>query len=461
MPVTVVNMIPKSLSGESQQDSEPNIAVNPENPLQIVATAFTPDPLNGPRAPIFVSSDGGATWSLRTIVPGGPATADISVGFGDRGGALYAGTLNFSTVNLNLLRTANPFAVTPMTLLVDRADEDQPWVTAATTGTGAGRDRVYVGHNNFNTSPKTATVEVSRDARTAPAPAGFAARKLERRTNAGQDGPPIRTAVHHDGTVYAAFHRWVKGLPSGPLDFAIDVVVTRDDNGGGGTAPFRDLVDPGDSVPGRRIAKNRFIRFTASTGPLGQERIGGDLSIAVDPRNSDRVFVAWADRVGGATGTDWTIHVRRSTNRGQTWGNDRRTIKNAKNPALAINAQGLVGLMFQQLRGTGTTRRWVTVLELTANGWQTAATRHVLHTALASQPPRQFLPYLGDYIRLLSVGDDFYGVFSGSNLPDTANFPSGIAYQRNANWTTHTLLRTDNSTPVPVSIDPFFMHHTP
>jgi hypothetical protein len=153
--------------------------------------------------------------------------------------------------------------------------------------------------------------------------------------------------------------------------------------------------------------------------------------------------------------------VRRSINRGQTWGNDRRTITNAKNPALAVNAHGVTALMFQELRGTGAARRWVTVLELTTNGWQTAATRHVLHTALASQPPRQFLPYLGDYIRLLSVGDDFYGVFSGSNLPDTANFPSGITYQRNANWTTHTLLRTDNSTPVAVSIDPFFVHHTP
>jgi hypothetical protein len=461
MPVTVVNMIPKSLSGERQQDSEPNIAVNPENPLQIVGTAFTPDPLNGPRAPIFVSNDGGATWSLRMIVPGGPATADISVGFAGRGGALYAGTLNFTTVNLNVLRTANPFAVTPMTTLVNRPDEDQPWVSAATAGTGAGRDRVYVGHNNFNAAPRTASVEVSRNARTAPAPAGFASRRIERRGNAGQDGPPVRTAVHPDGTVYAAFHRWVRNLPSGPLDFAIDVVVVRDDDWGGGTNPFRALVDPGDNVPGRRIAKNRFVRFTASTGPLGQERIGADLAVAVDPRDSDRVWVAWCDRVDGATGTDWTVHVRRSNNRGQTWGNDRRTITNAKNPALAVNAQGVTALMFQQLRGTGAARRWVTVLELTKNAWQTPPTRHVLHTALASQPPRQFLPYLGDYIRLLSVGDDFYGVFSGSNLPDTANFPSGITYQRNANWTTHTLLRTDNSTPVPVSIDPFFVHHTP
>ncbi len=40
---TVVNMIPRSLSGESNQDSEPNLAVNPENPLQIVASAFTPN----------------------------------------------------------------------------------------------------------------------------------------------------------------------------------------------------------------------------------------------------------------------------------------------------------------------------------------------------------------------------------------------------------------------------------
>jgi hypothetical protein len=46
----IVNMIPKSLSGETDQDSEPNLAVNPEQPNQIVATAFTQDPMNGNRA---------------------------------------------------------------------------------------------------------------------------------------------------------------------------------------------------------------------------------------------------------------------------------------------------------------------------------------------------------------------------------------------------------------------------
>jgi hypothetical protein len=72
-----------------------------------------------------------------------------------------------------------------------------------------------------------------------------------------------------------------------------------------------------------------------------------------------------------------------------------------------------------------------------------------------------FLPYLGDYIRLLAIGREFFGVFAGSNLPDMANFPHGVTYQRTANFTTHTLLRNDGVTPVPVSIDPFFVHYVP
>ena len=163
MTLQIVNMIPKSLSGEVGQDSEPNIAVNPEQPNQIVATAFTLDPMNGNHAPVYVSEDAGATWSLRSIVPGGPGPADITVAFGSRGGALYAGILNFTSFNFKVLRATNPFALQPMTLLVDRPDEDQPWVTAMTAHAGANdHDQVYVGHNDFSAQPTTASVELSR-----------------------------------------------------------------------------------------------------------------------------------------------------------------------------------------------------------------------------------------------------------------------------------------------------------
>ncbi len=458
--LTIVNMIPRSLSGETEQDSESSITVDPENTQHIVATAFTPDPAAGPRAPIFVSTDGGATWSLRTVVPGGMATSDISVAFASQGGALYAGILNYSNFALNILRTTNPFGTATMKKLVERPDEDQPWVTAITT---ANHDHVYVSHNNFNTLPRTATVELSMNARTAPAPAGFTPRVIERRDTLGQDGPPVRTAVHPSGVVYAAAHRWreVVRQTSSSADIKFDVVVSRDDDWGKGEHPFTDLKDPDDNHSGLRVARGRLTHFTASIGPLGQERIGADLAIAVDPTDATHVWLAWCDRVGGVTGTDWTLHVRHSTDSGATWSGDVRAATNSKNPSLAVNDQGLVGLLFQQVVGAGAARRWNTRIELTDDAWATPATRHIIHAASATQPPRTFLPYLGDYIRMVCVGPEFFGAFCGSNLPDMANFPHGVTYQRNADWSSHTLLRVDNVTPVAVSIDPFFVHYVP
>src|SRR5260370_5249352 len=65
----LVNMIPKSLSGETAQDSEPHLTVNPANPNQIVGTAFSPNPGGGSLAPIYFSLDVGDTWKLTAIVP--------------------------------------------------------------------------------------------------------------------------------------------------------------------------------------------------------------------------------------------------------------------------------------------------------------------------------------------------------------------------------------------------------
>lgn len=453
--IKVVNMVPVALSGEASQDSEPNLAVNPANTNDIVGTAFTRSPLGGLFAPIYVSTDGGTTWELRSVVPGNGSfgTGDITVGFATTGGMLYAGILNGSHGRMQILRTAAFTSTTPMEVLVDRGGEDQPWTLAGSVVvSGASRDRVYVGSNDFNQpGGRTAIVDASPDAATAPPPANFATHALERRTTVGQDGPPVRLALHASGVVYAAFHRWVTANGS---NRTMDIVVTRDDNWGTGANAFADLVDGGDGVEGQRVATGRFIRFNDI---MGQERLGADLAIAVDPANAARVYVAWCDRVGGATGTDWTVHVRASTDSGQTWTGDIRTITNAKNPSLAINSSGSLGFVAQQFTGT----RWVTQFEITTDDWATAATTMVLHTAPSTVPARTFLPYIGDYVRLLSVGTDFYGVFSGNNTPDPANFPSGITYQRGADWTTHSLLNTDGVTPVNASIDPFFFHWSP
>jgi len=109
--VMVVNLIPRSLSGESNPDSEPNLAVNPANPQLIVASAFTPNPAGSGDAPIYVSTDGGNSWSLHAIVPSDQMTADITLRFGSSSNNLYAGIIRTPIVSnaprLNILRTNN------------------------------------------------------------------------------------------------------------------------------------------------------------------------------------------------------------------------------------------------------------------------------------------------------------------------------------------------------------------
>jgi hypothetical protein len=475
MPIQVVNIIPRTRSGETQADSEPNLAVNPENPQQIVASAFTIDTSAGPnRAPIYVSNDGGNTWTMSLIVPSQGGTRDISIAFGS-GNTLYAGIIPnvpdpFGTVppGLNILRTNSLFGPAPMKVLVERRGNgvDQPYIEAIRIPAGTSNtDVVAIGSNDFNQpNRRTATLDYSKNAAaTTPAfrSAGISARSA---IQGGQDAPSVRPAIHQDGTMYGAFLHQVGRTPA-PESFQIyDVVVVRDDALGQGASPFGTLTDS-DNRFGKRVVRNRVIPFI-NRPALGQERIGSSLSLVVDPRpgQSGTVYLAWADLVAGQPAS-YTVHLRRSTDRGKTWSNDLLTLPNSTNPALAINSDGTVGFLYQQVTGPVTlgvvqpTNRWQTHLRRAADG--TAFDDIVLANCPANTPPAQGLPYLGDYVRLLAIGRDFYGIFSANNRPDNDNFPQGVKYQRNANFTARRLLALDNVTGVPVSIDPFFFKVTP
>src|SRR5207247_6582981 len=47
------------------------------------------------------------------------------------------------------------------------------------------------------------------------------------------------------------------------------------------------------------------------------------------------------------------------------------------------------------------------------------------------------------------------------NTPNTANFPSGVTYQRAADWVNNTLLNNNGVSVVATSIDPFFFSWFP
>ena len=340
---------------KTDHDVETNIAVNPANRLQIVGTAFTPDPLGGSNAPIYISTDGGNNWALNSIIPGNNTTygtGDITVRFAGSGNQLYVGTLRGGAwLTMNILRIPDYTSPTVAQLLVSRTSVDQPYVQATTVlgGSGKTKDRVYITSNDWNSTPQPAAANLSLDAFSTPVPGGFSTNLLPNRPTTTRVMPGVRPSIHPLGVIYMAYYN---NTASGA-----DVVVARDDNWGSGATPFQDLLDGADGLTGQRVVIGRTL--PAFGVNLGNSRlVASNISIAVDPTDAATVYVAWADRVGT---TDYTLHVRSSTDSGQNWSPDLLTITNATNPALAVNSSGKLGFLYQQL----------TALELPEDGWYT------------------------------------------------------------------------------------------
>lgn len=454
----IVNMIPNSWSDDENQDCEPNISVNPADPNQIIGTAFTYDnpagtsaispAMTGNLAPFFASTDGGDTWSLQFVVPSaagaGYPTGDITSRFSGNGGQVYSGIISMGAPGVPINRAPND--TTPQVAIATVAG-DQPFLEATTTG---GNDRLFVG---FNANGMNSTALVFPDANAAGPT--FTSNSLDVRQPA--DMPPTRTAIHSSGTIYCAFYTYDGPLigPGTPDPTSKrDVVVVKDLNWGTSTPPFQALIDGGDSKPGVRVVtgiSNPWYSSNFLDPGFGNDRFGPELAIAVDPNNVERVYLAYATGTGDS---DFALHLIWSGDGGQNWSGDVRTISTAKNPSIAINNLGMVGFVYQQITG----QNWVTVLEISDNGFTSGFATHVLSNTPtnAPTPSPQYGTYLGDYIKLLASGSDFYGTFCANNTPVAANFPSGVVYQRNVNWATQTLLGNDGITPVSPSIDPFF-----
>lgn len=448
--ITVVNIIPNLQSGETNGDSEANLAVNPTNVQEMVATAFTPSPnIGSGKSPVFFSNDGGLTWALKDLINATPVR-DQTTRFATTSGELYGGVLwgtgsNIANINFDILRTNDFTGATTMTLLKQRKNDDQPFIEAQTVPSGpdAGKDRIYIGSNDHAPSNIPATIDLSLDA-DASLPITTSTLVIEQRTVA-RDGFPTRPAIHPNGTIYAIYYALVS--PN------CDVVIVRDDNWGSGGTPFLALVDT-DGKQGIRIAQNVGNPFGGAS--IGQQRLGSDLAIAVDPRSSAAVYVCWADFQSGAQ----TLFVSKSTDSGAHWSAPLRSIANATNPALAIDVDGRLGFLYQQVTGNPSNQNWQTTVEFTRDDFATITT-YILANTPAATPAFSGNPYLGDYLSMMAVGRSFFGIFTANNTPDKANFPNGVIYQRNANFTSKTLLANNNITPVPISIDPFVFKVVP
>ncbi|MFZ1009677.1 MAG: hypothetical protein WAN65_22755, partial [Candidatus Sulfotelmatobacter sp.] len=470
---TIRDIMPQSHSDETNQDSEPSIGVNLADPTQIVISTFTPPDPGQVNGPVFYSEDGGASWHLSFIVPGGEP-GDQTFAFGETSNQFYGAILDQSD-NMDELSTSDPFVAgtmaTPESL---PQPQDQPFISATTVrfGPEAGKDRTYVGFNDQNewATGKTSAVSICLDAlATTPT---FTTAFLEKRSTPTwlysgsgfvQDGPQVRVAIHADGTLYGIFNG-VRTFDFTTSNVTADVVVVRDDNWASGSDPFTALLDPIDGISGYRVQTGVPLLWSPHAGTLGQERVFGSFAIAVHPLDSDIVYITWAQLVSGVQ----TLYVQSSSNRGVDWSPVLYTVTGASNSAVAIAVNGKIGLMYQKYVGTPPNDTWETHFAESING--TVWTDTIIADTPASTPVVVTLPYLGDYLEMLAVGQNFYGTFCANNTPNPANFPAtpatasnpnGAIFLRNtttsAPWN---LLGSDGTTVVLASIDPFFVQVT-
>jgi len=446
--ITVVDLIPKSLSGETEDDAEPNMAVNPANPLQVAASAFTREPMRrADRAPIFVSTDGGMTWSLRSIVRSPQITCDVTLRFGSSS-VLYVSALRnelqgYANRELVICQTAD-YATTRLMVEVfnQRMYIDQPYIAAMTV---ASKDHVFVDDGDFNYPTGQAAIHRSLDA----AHGGFTPVLIEYRPKT-IDWSEVRPAIGAGGkVVYAAFNR-VTSLSDDQTPLSSDVVVVRDDGGGVSPLPFSSLEDP-EGGYGLRVVKQRVFAWNTC---LGGDRLGDDLAIAVHPINKNKVYLVWSDWVNDRV----SLHLKYSTDSGQSWSCNKRDIPDAKNPGLAVTAKGTVGFLYQQVVETPEGNTWMTQLERTTDDFKTTPKPLTLATFPSNCPLYKSGCddiLLGDYLHLMSVDKNFYGIFSSNNLPVLLRFPCGVKFQRRTDFNAKKLLDLQGKKVCP-SIDPFF-----
>ena len=378
---------------------------------------------------------------------------DITVGFATRGGTLYAGILRQGTVRMQILRTAAITGVTPMTVLVDRNVEDQPWVVAgsvvvngplaSTACMSAARTR--------SRGPRLRAWRPARPVarRWPPPPRPPASARLPARHLLGGSSAlpadPLRNPLRRY-RVCRIPARHAAGRRPGWLGLRLRrrrPGVTTD----GATNPGAVLGAQGARAgdpPASRRRERPLPR--ASTTSLGQERLGADLAIAVHPNNSAIVYVAFCyrprrrvrQRVDAASGRSRLRGLRRLV--------DRAALRRPRGQEPGARRELHGRTRRHSPTSSSPYGRWITKLELTKRLVGNAA-RDARPAPGAGQnvPARAFLPYIGDYIRLFSPSTPTSTVCSPATTLRTWRTSRTVSrYQRNANFTTRTLL--DSST---------------
>jgi len=291
-PLKVVDIIPLADSSETEQNAEPSLGVNPTDPTQMIASAATAQVNVDKTAvtyPYYASTNGGMHWSNF----GSLQSNDKSIAWKQDGSAALTASLN-SDGSVSVFSGTIADGSFKKEIIQLNGSLDKPWIR---TGPA---DHIYVGYNDFRPAFVGQTASVLVSANGGAISELFTLDRLGGdATGFNRDAPSIREAVSPDGkTVYAVFTRWI-GVPiensTEGARLHSEVVVVKSTSGG--TDGFTALGDLGFGVtvasPVTAETNNPNTNLS-----LGQQRVAGDVAIAVDPNNANHLLPDLDSRTG-------------------------------------------------------------------------------------------------------------------------------------------------------------------
>lgn len=401
---------------QPETQAEPYLAVNPENPLNLVAAYQESRFVNGGARALNYSTsfDGGATWTEgilpeMSVAAGGPweKATDPWVAFGPNDRVYIASLIYSPSISRNAIGVSTS------------TDGGSTWSSPVEVHRSIGdfNDKEAIIADTYPASPHFGNVYVAWDKNISSGNEFVAQRLLvARSTNGGltwgdpkkikkkgQKGSNVGAIprVGPDGTVYVV---WAGG---GSNDIQLSVYFSKSTNGG------------------KKWSKPVELAEIRSRGIEGV-RAGSFLpSFAVDPTNGD-LYIAWED--ARWTGADQATLIY-SRDKGETWSAPQRVSDGPDDAAsftvsAACNSAGDVAVSYYSLRNDPERRFWIDVyVTISRDGGVTfepaeRATAESFDVRFAAQAGGFFL---GDYIGLAAADARFHLLWVSTHLPSAIN----------------------------------------
>ncbi|MFZ1160556.1 MAG: exo-alpha-sialidase [Candidatus Sulfotelmatobacter sp.] len=387
--------------------TEPSIAINPNNPQQVVAVFQD-------NAHASYSEDAGHTWfAAQGVAPANyRVSGDVSAAFDNQGHAFICymafdklGTFNYwghnaSRSGLFVRRSLDGGKTwdTKLVPIIEHASEpgipfeDKPYIVADTTKSRYAGN-LYVGWTRWTLTDSEILLSRSTDdGQTWSKPTEIDRHPgLPRDDNGAAEG--FDGTVGPDGTLYAVWSQ----------DDDIFLTTSRD----GGRTFSR----------ARAIVHTAPIMFAVET----LERANGFPQIAMDPR-SRRLYLTWSDYRNG----DLDVFCATSTDGGKKWSAPVRVNNDSVHNGadqffqwLAVDPKdGAANVIFYDRRGDPQNRKQIVVLARSTDGGHSFQ-----NYAWTSEPFEAGGVFFGDYSGIAAYDGRVYGVWTEKpvTVPETGN----------------------------------------